>query len=409
LRAVDPARLVSAALSRSPFQDEATVRVIAVGKASGPMAAAALRTLGARVRGGIVIAPAPVDLPPLTPLVGGHPVPDSRSEIAGRSALAAARAAGRDELLLVLISGGASAMMAVPADGLRLEDKRETTTTLLAAGADIQALNIVRKHLSAVKGGRLAVAAAAHVAALAISDVIGDDLSAIGSGPTVPDASTFADALGVLRRFGGEAAFPHRVVSHLRRGMDGELPETPKPGDPRLERSTALVIGGRRDAMLAAFHAAEDMRYRSQVIDEPVIGEAREAARAYLHRIKSMSDRLGRPLCIISSGETTVHVKGAGRGGRNQEFALALADDLAAIPNAVVGSIGTDGVDGPTDAAGAVVDSTTAARAAQAGIGPSADYLLRNDAYSFFASVGGLIQTGLTGTNVGDLQIALLA
>ena len=329
------------------------------------------------------------------------------SEDAGGRALAIAEAAA-DEELLVLLSGGASALMAAPAEGLTLDDKRQTTDTLLRAGADIHALNTVRKHLSRIKGGRLAACAPGRCRTLAISDVVGDDLSFIASGPTVPDPTTFEDALGVLRRFGDVDAYPPPVVAHLTRGVSGKLPETPKPGDPRLARAVSVVIGGRRDAMIGAASLARTLGYHVVVRDAPVVGEARTAAHSHVRDVEAAARAAERPLCVVSSGETTVRVLGSGRGGRNQEFALAAAALVSSSGSVVAASVGTDGIDGPTDAAGAVVDSTTLARARASGLDPS-DFLRDNNAYAFFAGLGDLIRTGPTGTNVGDLQVFLVA
>lgn len=375
------------------------------------MAAAACRILGSQIRSGLVIAPTAGDLPgPLESIRAGHPAPTASSEEAGRRALALARALAADETLLVLLSGGASAMMAAPAVGVSLEDKRRTTDRLLRAGADIHALNTVRKHISAVKGGQLAAAAAGLSRTLAISDVVGDDLSVIGSGPTVADASTFDAALDVLRRFGGADAYPSAVVARLTAGARGEVPDTPKPGDERLSRASANVIGGRRDAMGGAVEAAERLGYRTLRIDDPVVGEARRAAASHIRTVLSRASHAGRPFCIVSSGETTVRVSGSGTGGRNQEFALAAAGALASAGvDAAVASLGTDGIDGPTDAAGAVADSTTLDRARTTGLRDPAHYLNENNAYAFFSALGDLIHTGPTGTNVGDLQVVLIA
>jgi hydroxypyruvate reductase len=378
------------------------------------MAAAATHAVGSRLTGGVVVAPAPGG-PESTRLdgrfefvAGGHPIPTPDSERGGRRALAIAGQTTPDQLMLVLLSGGASALMAVPADGLALEDKRRTTDALLRAGADIHALNTVRKHLSAVKGGRLAAEARGPSWTLAISDVVGDDPSVIGSGPTVADRSTFADAHDVLRRFGGLDAFPSAVVSHLERGRTGIVADTPKPGDPRLARSDVRVIGRRHDAMQGARAQAEGLGYRVEVLDAPVVGFARDAAAAHLRGLAGLACGAGGPLCVVSSGETTVRVVGSGRGGRNQEFALAAAEPLAAFERAVGASVGTDGIDGPTDAAGAIVDSRTIARAARAGLAPSR-FLSDNNSYEFFRTLDDLILTGPTGTNVGDLQIFLFA
>jgi glycerate 2-kinase len=383
---------------------------VAAGKAAPPMASAVARMAGARLRGGLVVSPAAASLASgLEVFEGGHPVPTAGSEAAGRRALAVARQVGADERLLVLLSGGASALMAVPAIGLTLEDKRQTTEILLRAGADIGALNTVRKHLSAVKGGWLAAATSAACRTLAVSDVVGDDPSLIGSGPTVADASTFADAIAALNRFGGADAYPAPVVSYLAAGVRGERPETPGPGDGRLAHAETLVIGSRRDAMRGAAEEAVRRGYGVLVLDAPIVGEARKAARAHVADIEARAAGARRPLCVVSSGETTVRVTGSGRGGRNQEFALAASDPLRWLAPAVAASLGTDGVDGPTDAAGAIVDSETLDRARRAGLASPSDFLRDNNSYSFFDALDDLIRTGPTGTNVGDLQVFLLA
>jgi hydroxypyruvate reductase len=308
-------------------------------------------------------------------------------------------------VLIVLLSGGASALMALPADDLTLEDKQETVRRLLKGGATIHELNAARKHLSTIKGGRLAAATRARVVTLVISDVVGDDLSVIGSGPTMPDPSTFGDALRVLDARGGRASYPAAVVSHLERGARGEIDETPKPDDPRLHKSIARIIGGRMTAVAGAVEAARSRGYHVHTIDAPIVGEARHAAVLFAGEMRQALARLTPPLCIVGSGETTVHVTGDGVGGRNQEFALAM---LPLLHDAVFGSIGTDGIDGPTDAAGAVIDATTLTRAASRGLDPMG-YLRNNDSYHFFSALGDLVQTGPTGTNVGDVQVALIA
>ena len=400
------------------------VWVIAAGKASRSMSEFAVEALGHRLKGGIVVMPEAPDLkagpttgnatPSVGPTLrsgaslqvfrGGHPLPDEGSLAAGRRALDIAASSREGDTLLVLLSGGASALMACPAEGLSLDDKRDTGARLLAAGADIHAVNTVRKHLSALKGGRLAVAAPATLVTLAISDVVGDDPGVIGSGPTAPDNSTFADALGVLERFGGLAVFRPAVVSHLERGRAGDVPETPRSDHPKLARSAYRVIGNRLDVMRGAAAEAERCGYRVVVRDEPVIGEARESADRLVNELARHLPS-ATPLCFISSGETTVRVVGSGRGGRNQELALAAAEPLSQLGVEVAGaSMGTDGVDGPTDAAGAIVDHTTWARARSLGLDPDAA-LSRNDSYSVFDALHDLIRTGPTGTNVGDLQV----
>jgi hydroxypyruvate reductase len=385
------------------------VRVLAVGKAAHAMASAAAQTLGSRITHGLVIGlPGAGGPPDFECLAGTHPVPGPESERAGRRALALAASVPPGESVLLLLSGGGSAIMAVPADGITLEDKRSTTDRLLKGGADIYALNTVRKHISGVKGGQLAAAAGAPFSTLAISDVVGDDLSVIASGPGVPDPSTFDDAIGVLRRFGGESRFPPAVVARLARGVRGEIAETPKPGDPRLARAVARVIGGRTDAMEGASREARSRGYHVLQIDDAVVGEARSSSQRHFDMALARASGADRPFCLVSSGETTVHVVGRGTGGRNQEFVLAAVERLAASNGPVViASAGTDGIDGPTDAAGAVADSSTRDRAIAAGAGSSTRFLAENDAYAFFAPLGDLIRTGPTDTNVGDLQVVL--
>ena len=384
-------------------------RVVAAGKAAGVMMRAALDA-GVMVEQGLIAAthwdgewPASIGA-----IRSGHPVPTEASEDAGRAALAIARAAAGDEHLVVLLSGGASALMACPAEGISLADKQATTKLLLAAGASIDELNAVRKHLSAVKGGGLAAAAACEVTTFALSDVVGDDAAVIGSGPTVPDPSTWADALDVVRRRGALARLPEAVRVRLEAGARGELPETPKPGDPRFARATWHLIGGRVDAMDAARSAAIDRGFSTITIEAPIVGEARVAGPTFVARALEVSRRLPRPVCVIGSGETTVRVLGKGRGGRNQELALSVAADLARLSEpAAFLSVGTDGIDGPTDAAGGLVDSTTRQRADALGADIEAS-LADNDAYHALGRLGDLVKTGPSDTNVGDLQVLVV-
>ena len=373
------------------------------------MSGAAMAWFGDRVRGGVVVAPGESRrLPPLDAVQGGHPMPTEGSLEGGRRALAMAEGLLPDETLVVLLSGGASALLAAPAVEVSLEDLGVTTARLMHAGADIRELNAVRRHLSGIKGGWLAARAAGPVVTYAISDVVGDEPSDIGSGPTVPDPTTFADALGLLERFGGLAAYPAPIVTRLRRGAAGDGPDTPKPGDARLARATWRLVGGRRVAMAGAFAEAVARGYAADRIEDAVVGDARTAGGPLLGAAIARAAGLRRPACIVSSGETTVRVTGTGRGGRNQELVLGALDALAAVPGAALASVGTDGVDGPTDAAGAMADATTLAQARAAGLAPET-FLHHNDAYAFFRALGGLIQTGATDTNVGDLQVILLA
>lgn len=367
---------------------------------------------------GIVAGPAISGYcPPATleMFAAGHPLPDDASVQAADRALhhaSAARATGKGSVaggVLVLLSGGASAMLAAPADGLTLEGKVDTTSALLRAGVAIDGLNAVRKHLSKIKGGRLAIAGA-RTMTLAISDVHGpieDDPAVIGSGPTVADPSTFADALHVIRASG--ARVPPTIVAHLERGARGEIEETPKPGDGRLAGSTFEVIANRHTALEAALRAAQARGYVTHTLPAATRGEARDAAQRFVAEAKWLAADGPRPLCVLAAGETTVTVRGGGKGGRNQEFALALVPTVAASGRAAaLASAGTDGIDGPTDAAGAIVDSSTLDRASRAGV----DWRLAldaNDAYHFFEPLGDLLRWGPTGTNVGDLHVFLVA
>ncbi len=382
------------------------------------MASAFAECEGPRIATGLIAGPrvgtrsVPVQFEWLSP---GHPAPDEASEQSARRALDLAvrsRAAGT---LVVLLSGGASAMLALPVDAVTLDDKARTSRALMNGGLAIDELNCVRKHLSAIKGGRLA-AAAARVVTLAISDVHGpvpDDPSVIGSGPTVPDTTTFADALAIVSRpaFGG--AIPAAVIAHLAAGARGAIEETPKPGDPHLMRSTFEIIGTRRTAMEGAARAAAARGYAVRVVEAPTTGHARGAGAAFAADVLMNAVSDSGPVCVIASGETTVRVIGDGRGGRNQEFTLAAVPLLerAVLDHArpaALASVGTDGIDGPTDAAGALADSSTGARARGLGLDAHATFA-RNASYDFFNTLDDLIRWGPTGTNVGDVHIMLMA
>lgn len=334
-----------------------------------------------------------------------HPYPNAASEAAGRRALAGAAESRQNGALLVLLSGGASSLLAVPAAGLSLQDKITTARVLMNAGVPIAGLNCVRKHLSAIKGGRLAAAARRSVT-LAISDVHGevpDDPSVIGSGPTVADPTTFAEALSIVDDAGVATLIPSAVVAYLERGAD----ETPAPGDPRLAESSCEVIGTRHLAMEGAARAARARGYVVHVLEDASTGEARTAGAAFAAEALKQAAAAGPLVCVIASGETTVRVTGTGRGGRNQEFALGAMPVIADVPvQAVLGSAGTDGIDGPTDAAGAIVDTSSSTRAAEAGLDAAAA-LSNNAAYDFFQPLGDLIIWGPTGTNVGDIHVML--
>ena len=385
------------------------LHVIAVGKAAAAMAAAFAAVPHLVIRQAIAIGThAHASLPSSVEWIeSSHPLPDSRSEAAGNRAIALAQQVHSGEALVILLSGGASALMASPVDGLSLADKIETTRTMMAAGGDIHALNTVRRHLSKVKGGRLAAACVGTTITLAISDVVGDDLHAIGSGPGVADDSTWADARRALDSFGGEL-HSERVREIVAQGLAGDRPDTPKPGHPSLARAMARVIGGRIDAMDGARVAALERGYQAFVMTEPVTGEATIAGPEWLRRARQLIGASARKACVISSGETTVRVTGKGTGGRNLEFALSIADAMASWSNSAAASIGTDGIDGSSGVAGGIVDSTTMTRSARAGLQPPGHYLAANDSFAFFAPLGDAVRLGRTDTNVGDLQVLLI-
>jgi hydroxypyruvate reductase/glycerate 2-kinase len=313
-------------------------------------------------------------------------------------------------LIVTLISGGGSALLVAPQDGISLADKQRTTSLLLNAGADIGELNTVRKHLSRVKGGRLAEAAfPATVVSLILSDVIGDRLDVIASGPTAADPTTFGEALGILERYRLSEEVPPPAMELLRRGNRGDSPETPKAGSPFLDRVENIIVGSNRQALEAAARAALELGFTVEILSAELSGEAREVGRQLAHQAltaaRSKNGNAG--LCLLSGGETTVTVRGQGKGGRNMELALAFAIEIEGQPGITLLSAGTDGTDGPTDAAGAIVDGKTVARAREKGLDPR-EYLDNNDSYTFFKTCGGLFITGATGTNVMDLQIVLI-
>jgi glycerate-2-kinase len=315
---------------------------------------------------------------------------------------------GADErtLILCLISGGGSALLVEPYEGISLREKQKVTNLLLKSGATINELNTVRKHLSMVKGGRLAgIAYPASIISLIVSDVVGDSLDVIASGPTAPDSSTYSDALAVLGKCQLTDQMPAKALSILERGARGEIPETPKEGDDIFTAVQNIVVASNRGALLAAKRKAEELGFQTSIISSTLQGEARDAARSLAHR--ACTAELNRPFCLLSGGETTVTVRGSGLGGRNTELALAFALEIEGESGVTLLSAGTDGTDGPTDAAGAVVDSHTIGRARTINLDAKA-YLDSNDSYSFFHKTGELLITGPTGTNVMDIQIILV-
>jgi glycerate 2-kinase len=409
LRAANPAAAVAERLRRMDLSRYRLIYVVGAGKAGASMARAAESVLGPRIVRGLVNVKYGhvVNLRRIELNECGHPVPDQSGVEGARRIADIASCAGIDDLVLCLISGGASALLPLPADPITLDEKQEVTKLLLASGASIHEINAVRKHISQIKGGQLArLASPARVVSLLLSDVIGDDLDVIGSGPTAPDASTFASARAILEKYGIYDRVPSPVRERIERGGRGEIPETPKPGDPLFARVRNVVIGSNRLAVNAAAARASELGFHTLVLSTFVEGETREIARMHAAIAKEIV-HAGRPLkppaCVITGGETTVTLRGGGLGGRNQEFALSAAIDISGLPNVVVLSGGTDGSDGPTNAAGAIADGRTLARNPHA-----PEFLARNDSYRYFEGLGDLIVTGPTHTNVMDVRLILV-
>ena len=385
----------------------ARIFLLGAGKASGAMAAAAEEVAGDRVAGGFVVVKDGYGghLRRVEIAEAGHPVPDARGLAASARLLEVARSAGEGDLVLFLVSGGGSALTLAPAPPITLAEKQEVTRLLLDSGAAIGELNAVRKHLSAFKGGQLARAAApAAVLTLALSDVIGDPLDVIASGPTAPDPTTFADALEVLARRGLSGRVPPSVARRLEAGRAGEIQETPKPGDPLFERVANVVIGNNALVTDAAAATARRLGYRTDLATRELQGEARDVAREFVARAR----RLPPSACLIAGGETTVTVRGPGKGGRCQEFALAAALELEPTDRITILAAGTDGTDGPTDATGAIVDAGSIARGSAAGA-DARRALADNDAYRFLRASDDLLVSGPTRTNLLDLYVAVSA
>jgi glycerate-2-kinase len=382
------------------------VCVVGAGKAAVGMARAAEAILGPSIAAGLVITPHGSRSGTLAAVAvreGAHPVPDADGMASTEALLGMVRAADRRTLVVVLLSGGASALLAAPNDGVDLADVQALTRDLLAAGCEIGALNAVRKHCSRVTGGRLAAAAAEAAACwtLVLSDVAGDDLASIASGPTVPDPTTYADALAVLARY--HVTAPPAVDAHLRRGAAGASAETPKPGDASFARARTVLVGRNADAVAAAAVAAGTRGYAVTVVDAPLGGDAADAGERLARALRALKGVA--PAALIAGGETTVRARPGGVGGRCQHLAVAAAIALAGT-EAVLLAAGTDGVDGPTDAAGGCVDGATIARARAAGV--DADTVLAaTDSHRLLEASGDLVVTGPTGTNVADVVVAL--
>ena len=424
LQAVDPGEAIRAHVRREGNQLRVADRtydlsqydalyLIGMGKAGAAMAIAVEKMLGDRLRGGHVIVKyghgGPVTHATLHE--ADHPIPDEAGVQATRTLLDFVEGRGPRELVICLISGGGSALSPAPVGGITLAEKQEVTRQLLACGATIHEINALRKHISQIKGGQLArLASPATLITLVLSDVVGDSLDVIASGPTVPDTSTFTDCLEILRKYRLFDTVPMAIRRHLEAGVSGAIPETPKPGDAVFSRTQTVIIGRNLQALEAASRQATALGYRPLILSSAIEGETREVARVHAgiaREVLASGHPIAAPACILSGGETTVTLRGQGKGGRNQEFALALALDINSMPGIAALSAGTDGTDGPTDAAGAVVDWTTCTRAEQHGLHPR-EALEHNDAYPFFECLGDLVITGPTQTNVMDVRIILI-
>jgi len=382
--------------------------VVGMGKASAQMAATLEELLDERISDGLVVTADGYSVVTrrIEIVEAAHPVPDARGQAASERIVALVEEASEEDLVIVLISGGGSALLPLPTTGITLSDLAATNELLLRSGARIQEINTVRKHLSQVKGGQLARHAfPARVLALVLSDVPGDPLHAIASGPTVGDPTTFHQAEQILRQYHVWSDLPNSVRERIKTGTRGESSETPKPGDDVLQRVITTIIGSGSDAAEAALVEAESLGYHTLLLTTTLEGEARELGKllAALAREEASRNRpLPYPALIMAAGETTVTVKGTGKGGRNQELALSAALGIEGISHVVIASLGTDGRDGPTDAAGGMVDGETVGRMLEQGINPQ-EYLDRNDSYRALEKAGDLILTGPTGTNVADL------
>lgn len=414
--AVTAAHPLEATAAHLPELDADVERVFVVGagKAAVAMAAAVERKYGYRIAKGLVVTKYGHGgaLTHIDCWEAAHPVPDANGVRAAQAIGEICLGAGAQDLVVCLISGGASALLPAPVAGIRLEQKQETTRLLLACGATIHELNCIRKHLSSVKGGQLAhLCSPARMHTYILSDVIGDPLDVIGSGPTVPDETSFADAWAIIYKYSLETKIPSAVRHHLEEGVNHRAPETPKAGDPIFERVTNTLIGSNRISIEAAANQAQELGYQPLVLSTSLDGEAREVAKVFAamaRELRQSGRPVAPPVAILAGGETTVTLtQHHGLGGRNQEMALAAALGLAGLEGVTFLAAGTDGTDGPTNAAGAISDGQTLARAKEMELIPE-EFLGRNDSHQFFEQLNDLIITGPTGTNVMDVYLLLV-
>jgi glycerate 2-kinase len=389
------------------------IYVIGGGKAGGSMAEAVEEILGQRVTDGLVNVKygygAETKIIRLNE--AAHPIPDAAGMTGTKQMVELARQATEEDLVICLISGGGSALMTLPVEGITLADMKSLTDALLRCGATINEINAVRKHLSQIKGGNLArLAYPAEIVSLILSDVVGSPLDVIASGPTVPDTTTFVDAYGVIEKYSLLEELPRPIVERLRQGKEGLIAETPKEGDEIFTRTYNLIIASNEIAAEAAIAKAEELGFHSLLLSTFVEGEAREVAKVFVAIAKEIINSgrpLPRPACVVAGGETTVTIRGHGLGGRNQEMALSAALEITGLEDVMIIPLATDGTDGPTDAAGAIADGSTLRRAQEAGLS-AIRYLANNDSYHFFQKLGDLLITGPTNTNVNDLTLTFV-
>lgn len=388
--------------------------VIGAGKACAPMALALENLLGDRIDSGLInVKYQHVEqLSRIKINEAGHPIPDENGMAGAGEILRIVQSATAEDLVICLLSGGGSALLPLPADGISLADKQKTIQILLSCGVAIHDINTIRKHISSVKGGRLAKAAyPATVVTLILSDVIGDDPDVIASGPTVPDSSTFENCMEIIDKYKIQKTLPESVTSYIQKGVEKKIGETPKKTDPFFQKIDYTIIGSNAEALFAAKRKAAMLGYNTLILSTLIDGDTAQAARlhaAIAGEIKKSGNPVSPPACILSGGETTVEIKGNGLGGRNMEFALAFAVAARGLKDVVLLSVGTDGTDGPTDAAGAFSDSFTLEKAKSGSIDASA-YLANNDSYHFFRQIGDLFITGPTNTNVMDVRILIVS
>jgi len=390
------------------------IYVVGGGKACAPMAKAMEGLLGDKIDNGIIVVKYDhgLSLKKIETVEASHPIPDENGERGASDILRLLSGTGEKDLIICLISGGGSALLVQPHKGITLQDIQTASAELLACGATIDEINTVRKHLSSIKGGQLAKAAyPSTLITLMLSDVVGDPMDIIASGPTVPDESTFEDAYAIIQKYTLEEKIPNIVCGFLRSGKMGEIEETPKNGNKIFDNTQNVIVGSNKIALDAAEKRAKDLGYNTIVLSSLVEGESRDVAKFFAAIAKEVS-RTGtpvpKPACIIAGGETTVTIRGKGKGGRNQEFALSAAMEIEGFEGVVILSAGTDGTDGPTDATGAIVDSNTCKAAREKFRLNPDEFLNKNDSYNFFKKTGEHIITGPTMTNVMDIMISLI-